>query len=114
MGLATFAVAFVPTYEKIGIWGAITLVFLRFVQGVGVGGEWAGGVLLALEWAGPKDRGRASSWPQFGSPAGLFLANLAVWGFSLLSGDQFLVWGWRIPFMLSALLIGVGLYIASA
>ncbi len=111
MGLATFAVAFVPTYEKIGIWGAVALVVLRFVQGVGVGGEWAGGVLLALEWAGPRNRGAASAWPQFGSPAGLFLANLAVWGFSLASGDQFLAWGWRVPFMLSVLLIGVGLYI---
>jgi len=110
MGLATTAVAFVPTYEQIGIWGAVLLVVLRFLQGVGVGGEWSGGVLLAMEWAGPKNRGFASSWPQFGSPAGLLLANLAVFAFSRAAGDEFLTWGWRVPFLLSVFLIGVGLY----
>ncbi len=111
MGLATCAVAFVPTYSHIGIWGAVILTLLRFIQGVGVGGEWSGGVLLALEWAPKKSRGLAAAWPQFGSPAGLLLANLAVLAVSWWSGDQFLVWGWRVPFILSALLIGVGLYI---
>ena len=112
MGIATFLVAFVPTYEQIGIWGAVLLTVLRFLQGVGVGGEWGGSVLMSMEWAKTNEhRGFIASWPQFGVPAGLFLANLAVLGFSWLSGDQFLVWGWRIPFFLSIFLIGIGLYI---
>jgi metabolite-proton symporter len=112
MGIATFLVAFVPTYETIGIWGAIILTVLRFIQGVGVGGEWGGSVLLSMEWARTADhRGFIASWPQFGVPAGLFLANLAVLAFSQISGDQFLTWGWRIPFLLSIFLVGVGLYI---
>ena len=112
MGVATFLVALVPTYERIGIWGAIILTVLRFVQGVGVGGEWGGSVLLSMEWArSAKHRGFIASWPQFGVPAGLFLANLAVLVFSRLSGDQFLVWGWRVPFFLSIILVAVGFYI---
>jgi metabolite-proton symporter len=112
MGVATFLVALVPTYEHIGIWGAVILTFLRFLQGVGVGGEWAGSVLLSMEWArSSKSRGLVASWPQFGVPCGLFLANLAVLGFSRLSGDAFLTWGWRIPFALSLGLIGIGVYI---
>src|SRR3954451_16568945 len=112
MGVATFLVAFVPTYETIGIWGAVLLTMLRFIQGVGVGGEWGGSVLLAMEWARhDRERGFVASWPQFGVPAGLFLANLAVLAFSTLSGVQFLSWGWRVPFVLSILLIAVGLWI---
>src|SRR5262252_664072 len=112
MGLATFAVAFVPTYEQIGIWGAVLLTLLRFIQGVGVGGEWGGSVLMSMEWTRTNaHRGFAASWPQFGVPAGLFLANLAVLAFSALSADQFLSWGWRVPFFLSIVLVGVGLYI---
>jgi metabolite-proton symporter len=112
MGVATFLVALVPTYERIGIWGAVILTVLRFVQGVGVGGEWGGSVLLSMEWArSAKHRGFIASWPQFGVPAGLFLANLAVLVFSRLSGDQFLVWGWRVPFFLSIILVAVGFYI---
>src|SRR5947208_4672556 len=112
MGLATFAVAFVPTYESIGIWGAILLTVLRFLQGVGVGGEWGGSVLLSMEWTRTNaHRGFIASWPQWGVPAGLFIANLAVLAFSQMSGDQFLAWGWRIPFALSIVLVGVGLYI---
>src|SRR5438132_2194030 len=112
MGIATFIVAFVPGYETIGIWGAIILTFLRFVQGVGVGGEWGGSVLLAMEWSRTdSSRGFIASWPQFGVPCGLFLANLAFLAFSQLAGDQFLTWGWRIPFALSIVLVGVGLWI---
>jgi metabolite-proton symporter len=112
MGLATFAVAFVPTYESIGIWGAVLLTVLRFVQGVGVGGEWGGSVLLSMEWTRTNShRGFAASWPQFGVPAGLFLANLVVLGSSAISGEQFLTWGWRIPFVLSIVLVAIGLYI---
>ncbi len=112
MGIATFFVALVPTYERIGIWGAVLLTALRFVQGIGVGGEWGGSVLLSIEWAqSDKHRGFIASWPQFGVPAGLFLANLAVLASSAVSGDQFLVWGWRIPFLFSLVLVRVGLYI---
>ncbi|MBV8449287.1 MAG: MHS family MFS transporter [Hyphomicrobiales bacterium] len=112
MGLATFAVALVPTYESIGIWGAIILTILRFIQGVGVGGEWGGSVLMSMEWARSHDsRGFIASWPQFGVPCGLFLANLAVLSVSQISGADFLTWGWRIPFLLSLILVAVGLYI---
>lgn len=112
MGLATAAVAVVPTYASIGIWGAVILTVLRFIQGVGVGGEWGGSVLMSMEWArNDRSRGLIASWPQFGVPCGLFLANLAVLVFSQMAGDQFLAWGWRIPFALSIILVGVGLYI---
>ncbi len=112
MGIATFAVALVPTYESIGIWGAVILTVLRFIQGVGVGGEWGGSVLMSMEWARTdRSRGLIASWPQFGVPCGLFLANLAVLAFSQMSGENFLSWGWRIPFALSLILVGVGLYI---
>ncbi|MBP0115766.1 MULTISPECIES: MFS transporter [Bradyrhizobium] len=112
MGLATAAVAIVPTYASIGIWGAVILTVLRFIQGVGVGGEWGGSVLMSMEWArNDRSRGLIASWPQFGVPCGLFLANLAVLAFSQMAGDQFLAWGWRIPFALSIILVGVGLYI---
>jgi len=112
MGLATFAVALVPTYQSIGIWGAVILTVLRFIQGVGVGGEWGGSVLMSMEWArNDKSRGLIASWPQFGVPCGLFLANLAVLAFSQMSGDSFLSWGWRIPFAVSLVLVAVGLYI---
>jgi MFS family permease len=111
-GLATFAVGFVPTYETVGIWGAVILTVIRFIQGIGVGGEWGGSVLLSMEWARTNShRGFITSWPQLGGPAGLLLANIAVLVFSRISGDQFLVWGWRIPFMLSIVMVAVGLYI---
>src|SRR5438045_309757 len=111
-GIATAAVGLVPGYDMIGIWGAVILTLLRLIQGIGVGGEWGGSVLLAMEWAqSNKNRGFIASWPQFGAPAGLFLANLAVLIFSWISGDQFLVWGWRIPFLLSIVMVGVGLWI---
>ena len=112
MGVATFAVALVPSYESIGIWGAVILTILRFIQGVGVGGEWGGSVLLSMEWSrSDHSRGFIASWPQFGVPCGLFLANLAVLAFSQMSGEAFLTWGWRVPFLLSAVLVGVGLWI---
>jgi metabolite-proton symporter len=112
MGIATFLIAFVPTYESIGIWGAVILTILRMFQGIGVGGEWGGSVLLAMEWARTHGhRGLVASWPQFGVPCGLFLSNLAVLGFSAWSGDQFATWGWRLPFALSIVLVGIGLWI---
>ena len=112
MGIATFLVALVPGYASIGIWGAVLLTVLRFLQGVGVGGEWGGSVLLAMEWTRTNQhRGFVAAWPQLGVPAGLFLANLAVLAFSAMSGDQFIAWGWRIPFLLSIVLVGIGLWI---
>jgi MFS family permease len=112
MGLATAAVAVVPTYATAGIWGAVILTVLRFIQGVGVGGEWGGSVLMSMEWARTNhSRGFVASWPQFGVPCGLFMANLAVLAFSQMSGEQFLAWGWRIPFALSLILVAIGLYI---
>src|ERR1700760_131081 len=111
-GIATAAVGLVPGYASIGIWGAVILTLLRLIQGIGVGGEWGGSVLLAMEWArSNKNRGFISSWPQFGAPAGLFLANVAVLFFSWYSGDQFLTWGWRIPFLMSIVMVAVGLWI---
>ena len=110
--LATVAVGLVPTYASIGIWGTILLTVIRLIQGIGVGGKWGGSVLLAMEWAQTnKNRGFIASWPQFGAPAGFFLANLAVLIFSWLSGDQFLVWGWRIPFLISIVMVAIGLWI---
>ncbi len=112
MGIATFLIAFVPTYSSIGIWGAVILTVLRMLQGIGVGGEWGGSVLLAMEWSRTHgQRGLVASWPQFGVPCGLFLANLSILAFSTWSGDQFATWGWRIPFALSIILVGIGLWI---
>jgi MFS family permease len=112
MGIATFLIAFVPTYASIGIWGAVLLTVLRVIQGIGVGGEWGGSVLIAMEWArSHNSRGLVAAWPQFGVPSGLFLSNLAILAFSSWSGDQFLTWGWRIPFLLSIILVGVGLWV---
>src|SRR5947207_7023510 len=104
-GIATALVGLVPGYDVIGIWGAIILTLLRLIQGIGVGGEWGGSVLLAMEWARTnKNRGFIASWPQFGAPAGRFLANVAVLVFTWVSGEQLVVWGCRIP-----LLLGIGM-----
>src|SRR5438309_8004519 len=112
MGIATFLIAFVPGYESIGVWGAVILTVLRTLQGIGVGGEWGGSVLISMEWArGHGSRGLIAAWPQFGVPSGLFLANLAILGFSAWSGADFASWGWRVPFFLSIVLIGIGLWI---
>jgi MFS family permease len=112
-GIATFAVGLVPTYAQIGIWGAVILTLIRFIQGVGVGGEWGGSVLLSMEWAKTNaHRGFIAAWPQVGGPGGLFLANLAVLAFSAsMSGDAFLAWGWRIPFFISIVMVAIGLWI---
>src|ERR1700719_400609 len=110
MGIATFLIAFVPGYESIGIWGGIILTVLRAIQGIGVGGEWGGSVLLSMEWSrsGQHNRGFLASWPQWGVPAGLFLSTIVMLGATAWSGDQFLNWGWRIPFILSLFLVGRG------
>jgi MFS family permease len=111
MGFGTFMVAFLPSYAQAGPWGAIILVALRFIQGVGVGGEWSGAVLVAMEWAPPGRRGFYASWPQIGVPFGLILANAAFAAAGAFSGDAFLQWGWRLPFLASGLLVIVGLLI---
>ena len=112
MGVATFLIGFVPTYKSIGIWGALLLVVLRFVQGVGVGGEWGGSVLMSMEWGHRGRRGFWASWPQFGVPVGLVLANGALYIMSNIAGPKgFADWGWRVPFYFSILLVAVGLYV---
>lgn len=111
MGVATCAIGLMPTYDRIGIWAPILLVLLRLVQGFGVGGEWGGAVLMAVEHAPAGRRGYYGSWPQMGVPAGLVLATAVFAIFSALPEEQFLAWGWRVPFLLSILLVGVGLYI---
>jgi len=113
MGGSTVIIGLVPTYEVIGIWGAVALTALRMLQGIGVGGEWGGAIAVATEWSQfNKSRGLAGSWPQFGSPLGLLLAVGVLTIVSHAgSPEWFETIGWRIPFLLSAVLIGVGLYI---
>jgi len=110
-GLATFGIGLLPTYEQIGPWAAVLLVLLRLAQGFGVGGEWGGAVLMAVEHAPAHKRGFYGSWPQVGVPAGLVLATAAFTIAVRLPDDQFLAWGWRVPFLLSLLLVVVGLVI---
>ena len=112
MGIATFLVGVLPTFESVGLLAPILLVVLRIVQGLGVGGEWGGAALMAVEYAPENRRGYYGSWPQMGVPAGLLLANGVFFGVaSFLPEEQFFTWGWRIPFLLSIVLVGVGLFI---
>lgn len=111
MGVATAGIGLVPGYDRIGIWGAVLLTLGRVLQGIGVGGEWGGSVLLAAEWSDRKRRGFMASWPQWGAPAGLVLANGAVSAMSALTGDGFVTWGWRVPFLASVVLVGIGFWI---
>lgn len=111
MGLATFAIGLLPTYETAGVWAPILLVLLRFIQGLGVGGEWAGAVLMVVEHAKVEKRGLYASVVQAGVPAGMLLATGVVSLFSLMPEDSFLSWGWRVPFLLGVLLTGIGFFI---
>jgi MFS family permease len=111
MGIATFLIGVLPTYEQIGPVAAVLLVLLRVAQGFGVGGEWGGAILMAVEHAPPGKRGFYGSWPQIGVPAGLLLSTLLFTPFSRLPQETFLSWGWRIPFLLSIVLVVVGLVI---
>jgi metabolite-proton symporter len=111
MGIATFLIGLLPTYDQIGPWAAVALVLLRVAQGFGVGGEWGGAVLMAVEHAPPRSRGFYGSWPQIGVPAGLLLSTAVFTAFSRLPEDQFLSWGWRVPFLISIVLVIVGLMI---
>src|SRR4051794_36094746 len=111
MGVASVLIGVMPTFETIGIAAPIILVLLRVMQGIGVGGEWGGSVTLSMEWGDPKRRGFVGSLPQLGVPIGLMLSTGAVSLFSAITGSGFDSWGWRIPFLLSAVLIVVGLWV---
>ncbi len=112
MGIATFLIGLLPTFESVGVLAPILLVVLRLFQGIGVGGEWGGAVLMAVEHAPAGRRGFFGSWPQMGVPAGLLLANVVFFiSSTAVPEEQFLAWGWRIPFLLSIILVGVGLFI---
>ena len=111
MGVATTLVGLLPTYESIGIWAPVLLVVLRFLQGFAVGGEWGGATLMAVEYAPPGRRGFFGSWPGMGIPAGLVVATAVFTVFSSLPPEQFLSWGWRIPFLVSIVLVAVGLFV---
>ena len=111
MGIATFLIGLLPTYESAGVWAPILLLVLRVFQGIGIGGEWGGAVLMAVEHSPEGKRGYYGSWPQIGVPAGLSLSAGVVALLSYLPEDQFLAWGWRVAFLLSAILVVVGVYI---
>ncbi|WP_436534595.1 MFS transporter [Actinoplanes sp. HUAS TT8] len=115
MGGATFLIGLLPTHSTIGTAAPILLVTLRFLQGLGLGGEWGGAVVMSLEHGDPQRRGLSASWPQVGVPAGNLLASGVLWVLSAtLSESSFLGWGWRIPFLLSGVLVLVGLWIRVA
>jgi len=111
MGVATFVIGILPTYATIGVWAPALLILMRFCQGLGVGGEWGGAVLLVVESAPEQKRGYFGSFPQLGVPIGLLLSTGVFALASQLPNDQFLAWGWRIPFLLSVVLVAVGLFI---
>ncbi len=112
MGVSTLLIGFLPTYEQIGVAAPILLTALRFIQGLGVGGEWGGAVLLALEYGHQGRRGFYASWPQAGVPLGLLASTGAMAACEAgFEHDDFMAWGWRLPFYLSGLLIVVGLLI---
>jgi MHS family shikimate/dehydroshikimate transporter-like MFS transporter len=110
MGVSTTIVGLLPTYATIGVWAPILLVLMRLIQGVSAGGEWGGAVLMSMEHA-PKRRGLSSSVAQMGLYGGILLANGVFSLTSATTGDAFLTWGWRIPFLASAVLVGIGLWI---
>jgi metabolite-proton symporter len=111
MGIASMLIGVLPTYGSVGFLAPTLLVLLRIVQGIGVGGEWGGSVTLSMEWGDPKRRGFIASLPQLGVPIGLLLATGCVSLFTGITGSAFESWGWRIPFLLSAVLIGIGLWV---
>lgn len=111
MGVATFGMGLLPTYQAIGIWAPILLITLRLVQGLGIGGEWGGALLLAVEYAPKEKRGLYGSIPQMGVTIGMVMGTVALSIMTLLPEESFMTWGWRIPFLLSALLVIFGLWI---
>jgi metabolite-proton symporter len=111
MGIATFGMGLLPTYQAIGIWAPILLITLRLIQGLGIGGEWGGALLLAVEYAPAEKRGLYGSVPQMGITIGMLLGTIALSIMTLLPEGSFMTWGWRVPFILSALLVIFGLWI---
>lgn len=111
MGGVSVVIGLLPTYQTIGIAAPIALVLLRVIQGLAVGGEWAGATLMAMEHSGKKSKGLGASIAVSGGPSGAVLATMVLGLFSLLPEDQFMGWGWRIPFLLSAILVIIGLYL---
>ena len=111
MGVATTLIGLLPTYASVGVWAPVLLLVLRVFQGIGIGGEWGGAVLMAVEHSPHDKRGFYGSWPQIGVPAGLLLSSGMVSLLSLLPDADFLSWGWRLAFLLSAVLVVIGLYI---
>jgi metabolite-proton symporter len=111
VGLSTFCIGLLPTYATAGVWAPVLLVALRFVQGLGVGGEWGGAVLMVAERGDPRRRGFTASWVQAGAPVGLLLATGAFGLATLLPDAEFNAWGWRVPFLLGVVLTGVGLFL---
>ncbi|HEV7726306.1 MAG TPA: MFS transporter [Modestobacter sp.] len=115
MGAATALMGVLPGYATIGVWAPILLTLLRIVQGIGVGGEWGGSVLMSMEWGTRKRHGFMASLPQLGVPIGLLLSTLAVKLVTKVTGaEAFDDWGWRIPFLISVVLVGVGFYVRLA
>jgi metabolite-proton symporter len=111
MGIASTLIGVMPTYDTLGFWAPTLLVVLRLLQGLGVGGEWGGSVTLCMEWGNPRRRGFIGSWPQVGVPIGLLLSTGAVSLLTHLTGSGFETWGWRVPFLFSIVLVGVGLWV---
>jgi MHS family shikimate/dehydroshikimate transporter-like MFS transporter len=111
MGLGTFLIGVLPTYQQIGVAAPILLVVLRLLQGIGLGGEWGGAVLMVVENAATKNRGLLGSMVQLGYPIGNLTATGVLAALSQLPEGEFLAWGWRIPFLISIFLVGIGLYI---
>ncbi|WP_329454029.1 MFS transporter [Streptomyces sp. NBC_01497] len=111
MGLSTFLMGVLPGYASIGFAAPLLLVLLRIVQGIGVGGEWGGSVLLSMEWGSRRRRGFMTSWPQLGVPLGLLASTGMVNLMDSTAGDDFDSWGWRVPFLASIVLVGIGLYV---
>jgi MFS family permease len=111
MGISTFLIGLLPTYNSVGVWAPILLLTLRICQGLGLGGEWGGAVLMAVEYAPKNQRGYFGSWPQIGVPAGLFLATIVVAILTTISDAAFLEWGWRVAFLFSGVLVLIGIWV---
>ncbi|WP_033323095.1 MFS transporter [Streptomyces yerevanensis] len=111
MGGASFLIGVLPTYDTVGVWAPVMLITLRVVQGLAIGGEWGGATLMVVEHAGQRRRGLWSSFTQMGAPLGSLLSSLVVTLVVTLPKDEFAAWGWRVPFLLSVVLLGVGLFV---
>jgi MFS transporter, MHS family, shikimate and dehydroshikimate transport protein len=114
MGVSTFLIGLLPTYNQIGVWAPVLLILLRIAQGVALGGEWGGAVLMVVEHSPSDQRGRNSAWPQLGVPAGLVLSTGVMALFTSLAPEAFESWGWRCPFLISIVLVVVGMLIRLA